>query len=217
MASNGLQPGHEDAAAFPEEDALASGADLEEVARYAKWRGNLIKGTTTQRLAWSDDFPSVAGVFWSDTTNGGLYVSDGAGGWVLRSAPRVALIVSAATAVSANTNINFGSVDEDTHSGWNAGTDEYTFPIAGDYLITTALKSNGSGFSGTGSVGIRSNGVTLARGRNVQTGVAFDGVNLTIRDYFAAGATLAVQHGNAFTPQNDAPARSNFLEIFRLN
>lgn len=80
MASNGLQPGYEDAPAFPEEDALAVGADLEEVARYAKSRGNLLKGTTTARNTFATY--ATAGVFWSDTTDGAVYRFDGSG-WVL--------------------------------------------------------------------------------------------------------------------------------------
>ena len=81
MASNGQQPGYEDAPGYPEEDALASGADLEENARFAVWRGNHLKGTSTQRLAWSAEYPTIAGVYWSDLTNGHLYRSDGSGGW----------------------------------------------------------------------------------------------------------------------------------------
>lgn len=77
MASNGIQAGQEDAPAFPEEDALASGADLEEVSRYAKWRGNLIKGTFSVMSAFS---AAVEGLFWSDITNKSLMRYDG--GWV---------------------------------------------------------------------------------------------------------------------------------------
>jgi hypothetical protein len=83
MASNGLQAGQEDAPAFPEEDALAIGADLEEVARYAKLRGNMLKGTTAERTAWVASYPTVEGVMWSDTTTDLLYRSTGAGGWAL--------------------------------------------------------------------------------------------------------------------------------------
>lgn len=74
MASNGLQPGQEDAPAFPEDDALASGADLEEVARYAKRRGNLFKGTTTEMNAQT----AYDGAFWSNITDDTLYRGNGA-------------------------------------------------------------------------------------------------------------------------------------------
>lgn len=77
MASNGIQAGQEDAPAFPEEDALASGADLEEVSRYAKWRGNLLKGTFSAMGAFA---AAVEGLFWSDITNKSLMRYDG--GWV---------------------------------------------------------------------------------------------------------------------------------------
>jgi hypothetical protein len=68
MASSGLQPGFEDAPAFPEEDAPAAGADLEEVARYAMRRGNFFKGTTAQRNAWVTDGYAREGHAWYDTT-----------------------------------------------------------------------------------------------------------------------------------------------------
>lgn len=74
MASDGIQVGQEDAPAFPEEDALQTGADLEEVARYAKHRGNLLKGTFTEMNDY--DHP-VDGVFWSDVTNKSLMRYDG--------------------------------------------------------------------------------------------------------------------------------------------
>lgn len=81
MASSGIQPGFEDAPAFSVEGALDDGPDQEELARYAVHRGNLLKGSTTQRQAWSAAYPTVAGVHWSDLTDSALYRSDGAGGW----------------------------------------------------------------------------------------------------------------------------------------
>ncbi|WP_194385192.1 hypothetical protein [Microbacterium luteum] len=68
MASEGLQPGYEDAPAFPEEGPLASGADLEEVARLAVKRGNTRKGTTAER----DAYTPVNGMLWSNTTTGAV-------------------------------------------------------------------------------------------------------------------------------------------------
>lgn len=69
MASNGTQSGFGDAPAFPEEDALQIGGDLEEVARYARLRGNVPKGTTAARDAYTD---VTNGLLWSNTTDGTL-------------------------------------------------------------------------------------------------------------------------------------------------
>lgn len=80
MASNGLQSGYEDAPAFPESDALAAGADLEEVARYAMRRGNAFKGTTTARNQWVTDGYAREGHLWYDTTLDQFYVYSS--GWV---------------------------------------------------------------------------------------------------------------------------------------
>lgn len=85
MASNGTQPGQEGAPAFPEEDAPALGVDLEEVARYAKDRGNILKGTTTQRNAFAD---AVEGVLWSNTTTDSIDRYTGSA-WVTILGPSV--------------------------------------------------------------------------------------------------------------------------------
>ena len=72
MASNGFQPGGQGIPAFPEEDAPQLGADYEEVARYAAFRGNLLRGTTEEM----NTFPHpVEGLWWSNTSSGaaGLY------------------------------------------------------------------------------------------------------------------------------------------------
>lgn len=69
MASNGTQSGFGDAPAFPEEDALQIGGDLEEVARYARFRGNAIRGTNAERDAYTD---VTNGLLWSNTTTGAL-------------------------------------------------------------------------------------------------------------------------------------------------
>lgn len=70
MASNGTQSGFGDAPAFPEEDALQIGGDLEEVARYAQFRGNLLKGTNAEMLAYGH--PTLE-LYWANTTDGFLY------------------------------------------------------------------------------------------------------------------------------------------------
>lgn len=69
MASNGTQSGFGDAPAFPEEDALQIGGDLEEVARYARMRGNALRGTVAQRDAYSTP---EDGLLWSNTTDRAL-------------------------------------------------------------------------------------------------------------------------------------------------
>ena len=76
MASNGVQSGQEDAPAFPEGDPPATGADYEEVARYAKFRGNSFKGTTAQRTGYAY---AAEGHRWYDTTLDQEYLHDGSG------------------------------------------------------------------------------------------------------------------------------------------
>lgn len=99
MASNGIQAGQEDAPAFPEEDAPALGADLEEVARYAKDRGNLLKGTTTQRNAHT---PKIDGLFWADTTDGTLYRCDGTSWYGVKGSPSVPTYESSTWAAASD-------------------------------------------------------------------------------------------------------------------
>jgi len=82
VASNGFQPGGQGIPAFPEEDAPQLGADNEEVARFAAFRGNTLRGTTAEMNAF--EFP-VEGLWWSNTTNGGLYRFT-SGAWVLPDA-----------------------------------------------------------------------------------------------------------------------------------
>lgn len=79
MASDGIQPGQEDAPAFSSGGALSTGPDMEELARYAKKRGNVLKGTTTAM----NEFTEYAqeGVLWSNTTDDNLHRFDGTS-WV---------------------------------------------------------------------------------------------------------------------------------------
>lgn len=76
MASNGNQSGYDDAPAFPGGDAPQTGPDLEEVARYAWKRGNLLRGTNAEMNDY-DHFDD--GVAWADTTNSSLMVDWGSG------------------------------------------------------------------------------------------------------------------------------------------
>lgn len=78
MASNGLQPGYGDAPAFPATDAPATGADLEELARYAQFRGNLLRGTTAEMLGYAH---AATDMYWANTTDGLLYKYT-VSGWV---------------------------------------------------------------------------------------------------------------------------------------
>lgn len=78
MASNGFQPGGQGIPAFPEEDAPQTGADYEEVARFAAFRGNTLRGTRSERDEF--EFP-VEGLFWSNTTDKTLDRHT-AGAWV---------------------------------------------------------------------------------------------------------------------------------------
>lgn len=74
MASNGVDA--EGNPLFPEEDALQSGADLEEVARYARVRGNALVGTTSDRNAFGF---KIDGLLWSNTTTDALERWNGTG------------------------------------------------------------------------------------------------------------------------------------------
>lgn len=75
MASNGVDP-NEGYPLFPETDAPQLGADYEEVAAFAAFRGNLPVGTTTERNAWAY---AKEGSFWSNTTTDTIDRYDGSG------------------------------------------------------------------------------------------------------------------------------------------
>jgi hypothetical protein len=78
MASNGVDP-TTGSPRFPETDAPQTGADYEEVADYAVFRGNTLKGTATEMNDF--DYP-IEGMLWSNTTDGDVYRYDGSS-WVL--------------------------------------------------------------------------------------------------------------------------------------
>lgn len=73
MASNGVNP-TTGSPLFPEEDAPAQGADLEEVAAYAAFRGNLLRLTATEMADF--DYPED-GLVVLDRTNKSLMRYDG--------------------------------------------------------------------------------------------------------------------------------------------
>lgn len=75
MASNGVD-GATGALFFPEEDALQSGADLEEISRQAVALGTRLIGTTAQMNAYAH---ARAKLRWGNTTNGLDYEHDGSG------------------------------------------------------------------------------------------------------------------------------------------
>jgi hypothetical protein len=61
-------------------------ADLTRLRNLAIERGNLFKGTTSQRAAWASDGFAAEGHVWVDTTLDSLYLYAG-GGWVLLVRP----------------------------------------------------------------------------------------------------------------------------------
>lgn len=79
MASSGTQSGWEGAPAFPSSGAPATGPDLEEVARWAVTRGNVLKGTTAEMTAWAASPNAAVGQWWSNTTDSALYHNAGSG------------------------------------------------------------------------------------------------------------------------------------------
>lgn len=210
MASSSNDP-TTGAPVFADGDAPDLAVNPTEVGSYAADVGNRIVRDAAGMAAYAY---ARDGLKCYNTDDGFEYLHNGTG-WNLVWTPRIKLRVYSVGAVTANTDITFGTIAEDTDAGW--ASTQYTIPVEGDYMIHTALKANGSGFSGTGSVAIRKDGTTIARGRNVQSGVAFDGVTLTIIEPCLAGDVITIQHGSAFTGQNDSPAASNFLEIRRLN
>lgn len=197
MASDGIQPGQEDAPAFPEEGALASGADLEEVARYAKKRGNLLKGSTTARLEWLAARPSVAGVFWSDTTDGVLYRSDGSGGWDEWARPLVALKLVGGGQDCANngfTTISWTSVEIETVEMWDsAAPTNIVIPVDGIYRVSANVGFTGAA-GGRIALRLRRNGVGQPGGALMPSG--------GIQEAAPAASTLvALSAGDIFTLQ----------------
>lgn len=77
MASNGVDATY-GFPKFPETDAPALGADLEEVADYARKRGTRFIGTTAERTAFAYPYE---GLRWYDTDLEAEYVYDGSA-WV---------------------------------------------------------------------------------------------------------------------------------------
>lgn len=73
MASDDIDP-TTGAPVFLETGAPAQGADLTEVADFAVFRGNALKGTATEMADF--DYP-IEGLLWSDTTNKSLMRYDG--------------------------------------------------------------------------------------------------------------------------------------------
>lgn len=199
MASNGLQPGFEDAPAFPEEDAPAQGADLEEVARFAVRRGNFYKGTTAARLA----LPNVEGVYWSDTDLDSLFRNSGSG-WVEQPG-RAAMLFGTSTsaATGADTKVDFD--DPGTLPSWvtwNESTKEFTIQRVGNYRIiaTGRFQTNANGFRAltvrkNGTLTSQATGNGLAGGEaafTVMSGVALvSGDKITVEINQTSGVTLS--------------------------
>lgn len=115
MASNGVDP-ITGAKKFPEEDALQSGADLEEVDAHAVYLGTRPIGTTTER----NSYPYAReGLRWYDTTLDTEFVHTGAA-WVPAE-------LRPLNAAFAPTRMQHGRANVTTDAG---GYFTVTFPVA---------------------------------------------------------------------------------------
>lgn len=147
MPSNGLQSGEGDAPAFPESDPVALGADSEELARYARRRGNLLVGSSTQRAAYA--YPR-AGEVWSNTTTGTLDYYTGSS-WVTGVLPvaphfRVTRDSAAFNFTNSWTNLQWdATLMEGTLAGFSTSDrTTYTCTVAGVYLFGAQVTSVGA-------------------------------------------------------------------------
>ena len=80
MASNGVDPTY-GYPKFPESDAPQLGADLEEVAAYARYRGNRIVETAAARTAFTSAGFAYKGLEWFEADTDKTFVHDGTN-WV---------------------------------------------------------------------------------------------------------------------------------------
>lgn len=175
--------------------------------------GNGRRGTSAERALLTSSNIRVGQTFTETDTNR-IWLRT-SGGWLLVWTPPVRFKASVAGTVSANSNIGFSSIAEDTDSKWNATTRQYEIPVEGEYLLIAGVKTNGSGFGAVGSLRFRKNASTLVSSPNLPSGVGFEGFNLTWSETCAAGDIIALQTTMAWTAQNDSPALSNYLAIVR--
>lgn len=117
--------------------------------------------------------------------------------------------VSASQAITAGVNIPF-TATEDTHSGWNAGSNYYTIPVSGLYRITGQVKIDGTNtvvslaiVNGAGSV------LTWAPNQPATGGFAGSQITNVLR--FTAGQTVALRPQATDALQNDSVENSFFI------
>lgn len=118
-----------------------------------------------------------------------------------------------ATAITANANIPYVTIAEDTASGWNSTNKNWVCPLAGTYLYSCQVKW-GSAPASAGGVGIFQNGVAVANSANAGN-VSFQGPAISGYLRLALNDTVASQSTNAYTTQVDT-GDNNFLELVWL-
>lgn len=163
MASNGVQPGGKGAPAFPEGDALASGADLEELARLAVFRGNLLGPGTTAEMN-SFGYP-VEGMFWSNSQDGELYRRT-SGSW--RVVPMARIVFAHAGKTAGFQSMSGGVIAtvalQDASGGVTLSDNGLIIPVTGRYQVNARFWYSGSG-GGTVRGDLYVNGSSRVQGR----------------------------------------------------
>lgn len=117
-----------------------------------------------------------------------------------------------ATALTANTNIAYSTIVEDTAVGWNSTSNSYTIPVAGTYLVLAQVKQSTSVSVG---IAVRKNGTNVAYSGSAPA-TNTGGIQIAHYEVCAAGDTISAIVGANITTASDAPAHNNFLEIVRL-
>lgn len=125
---------------------------------------------------------------------------------------------ASATAISGSlTTINWTTKDFDTNGAMSAGT--YTVPIAGKYMVISALSVDGTyGVNNQAQLVIQKNGTTTSRARTISA-AANSSEDVKIMDVIncLAGDTLRIQAlSDATSPTIASSNVANYITIVRM-